>query len=308
MWPFDDGVVALFVVTLAIHAAFASYVVVGTGFALVRATTPLAARVRSWLPFMLGCAITAGVAPLLFTQLLYQRRFYTANLLLGPRWLAVVPALVVGFYALYLAKASVRWRTIALGIALACFGFVAWSWSELHELMAADATWAAFYAAGERVFTGGGIAPRLVVIVGAMATQFAAIAAWSSDAAEQRVLGKIAVGGRVVAIAGALWLWQVGFDVSGDARVWFGVLVAAALIDTAAWLVIARKRRQGALAVATAAGSAALIAAVVVREAPRLATIEAGHEASGGWMFGVTFAIGAVLIAWVVRTVRAPAS
>ncbi len=308
MWPFDDGVVALFVVTLAIHAAFASYVVVGTGFALVRGATPLAARVRSWLPFMLGCAITAGVAPLLFTQLLYQRRFYTANLLLGPRWLAVVPALVVGFYALYLAKASVRWRAIALGTALACFGFVAWSWSELHELMAADATWTAFYAAGERVFTGGAIAPRLVVIVGAMATQFAVIAAWSADAAQQRVLGVLAVAGRIVAIAGALWLWQIGFAVSGDARVWFGLLVAAAVVDTVAWLVIVRKPSQLKLAVATAGGGAALLAAVVVREAPRLAMIEAGHEASGGWMFGVTFAIGAVLIAWVVRTVRAPAN
>ncbi len=308
MWPFDDGVVALFVVTLAIHAAFASYVVVGTGFALVRGATPLAGRVRSWLPFMLGCAITAGVAPLLFTQVLYQRRFYTANLLLGPRWLAVVPALVVGFYALYLAKASLRWRTIALGAALACFGFVAWSWSELHELMAADATWTAFYAAGERVFTGGAIAPRLVVIVGAMATQFAAIAAWSSDGLDQRVLAKLAVAGRIVAIAGALWLWRVGFVVTGDGRVWFGVLAAAAIIDTGAWLVIAREPSQRALVVATAGGGAALFAAVVVREAPRLAMIEAGHEASGGWMFGVTVAIGLVLIAWVVRTVRAPAS
>jgi hypothetical protein len=63
---------------------------------------------KNLLPFMLGLGITAGVAPLLFLQLLYQHRFYSANLILGPRWGAVVPALITGFYALYLVKATTR--------------------------------------------------------------------------------------------------------------------------------------------------------------------------------------------------------
>jgi len=38
--------------------------------------------VRDWLPAILGLAITTGIAPLLFLQVLYKRHFYTANLLL----------------------------------------------------------------------------------------------------------------------------------------------------------------------------------------------------------------------------------
>src|SRR5262245_4673257 len=72
MWPFDrgGGVLALYVATLALHAVFIGYVVAGTAYAVVqalrRADDPLAATVRDRLPFMLGCGITAGVAPLLF--------------------------------------------------------------------------------------------------------------------------------------------------------------------------------------------------------------------------------------------------
>jgi hypothetical protein len=105
LWPFDASIVSLWLVlylaSFALHAVFVSYVVAGTGYALVaavrRSADPIAARVRDWLPFMLGAGITAGVGPLLFLQLLHQRRFYTANLLMGPRWGAVVPALILGF-------------------------------------------------------------------------------------------------------------------------------------------------------------------------------------------------------------------
>ena len=122
MWPFDGGGaptawLALYLGTLALHAVFVSYVFAGAGYALIAAVRKpddaLAARVRDWLPFMLGAGITAGVAPLLFVQLLYQRRFYTANLLMGPRWGAVVPALIIGFYCCCISRrrrTKRRWR------------------------------------------------------------------------------------------------------------------------------------------------------------------------------------------------------
>ncbi|MBA3539010.1 MAG: hypothetical protein H0T79_05230, partial [Deltaproteobacteria bacterium] len=154
IWPFTGGLesiwLALYLLTWALHAVFVSYVAVGTGYALVRRATPLAAQVRDRLPFMLGCGITAGVAPLLFIQLLYQRRFYTGNLLLGPRFMAVVPALILGFYALYVAKSSEKWRKLALGLGLGAFLFVAWSWTELHQIMMNDAAWKELYATGTR--------------------------------------------------------------------------------------------------------------------------------------------------------------
>jgi hypothetical protein len=100
---------ALAILTFALHALAIGFVVAGTAVVALaaargRADAPIAAATRDWLPFALGLGITAGVAPLLFVQLLYQPRFYTANLLLFVRWLAIVPALIVGFYALYLAR------------------------------------------------------------------------------------------------------------------------------------------------------------------------------------------------------------
>ena len=304
MWPFDrDPVLVLYVLTLALHAVFVGYVVAGTAYALVRRDA-VADTIRDRLPFMLGCGITAGVAPLLFVQLLHQRRFYTANLLLGPRWMAIVPALIAGFYALYLAKKSDRWRRVALCGALACFVFVGWSWSELHELMAADAAWREFYAAGHRVFLAGAIAPRVVVAFAAMTTLFAMVAAWSADGPGRTRLALIAVVARIVAIGGALWLWRAGFAVDGPARAWLGVLGAAVVVELAAWIVAIRRPTDGALGVATAAGTGALLAAVVVREAPRIVLVEPSPGGSGGLAFALCAVLGAAAIAWIVRVTR----
>jgi hypothetical protein len=291
----------LYLATLALHAAFVSYVVVGSAYVLARRDA-LAEQVRDRLPFMLGAAITAGVAPLLFVQLLHQRRFYTANLLLGPRWMAVVPALIVGFYALYAAKKLARrWP---LAIALPCFLFVAYSWSELHELMQADPGWAAFYAAGDRVFVAATIAPRLAVLLPAMASGFATIAAWSAAAEDRRRLAVLAVLGRVVSAGGAVWLHAVGFAVSGSALAWLGALAAAVVVEIAAWAWVRARPRGPGLTLATGAGSGALLAAVVVREAPRLAVLEPERPLGEGWLaFALALVLGGVAIGWVVKTV-----
>ncbi len=312
MWPFDSGglLLALYVATLALHAVFIGYVVAGTAFALVRSDSPVAATVRDRLPFMLGCGITAGVAPLLFLQLLHQRRFYTANLLMGPRWMAVVPALILGFYALYAVKTPrfERYRRALLGFALACFTFVAYSWSELHELMQADSSWQAFYAAGDRVFITGSILPRLVLFGGAMATTFAMVAAWSADIAGRKQLALLAVLGRVVSLGGAIWLWRAGFDPQGPARAWAFVLIAAVVVDIGAWALMLRAPSDRLLGLATAAGASAIVAASILREAPRVALIEPTHElaanAGGIGVFAVALVVGIAAIAWVVRTVR----
>lgn len=312
MWPFDAGglLLVLYIATLALHAVFVGYVFAGTAFVLLRKDDPIAATVTDRLAFMLGCGITAGVAPLLFLQLLHQKRFYTANLLLGPRWMAVVPALVVGFYALYLIKAPklARFSRAALATALVCFTFVAYSWSELHELMLADPAWQAFYAAGDRVYVTGTTLPRLVVFGGAMTTIFATVAAWSTDADGRSRLAVLALLARLVSIGGAIWLWRTGFDPHGPARAWAFVLIAAVVVECAAWALLVRAASDRALAVATAAGAGAIVAAAIVREAPRVALIEPGHplaaNAGGFAVFAVALVIGIAAVAWVVRTVR----
>ncbi|MCW5809138.1 MAG: hypothetical protein KIT31_42685, partial [Deltaproteobacteria bacterium] len=242
MWPFTGpGAVwlVLYVLTFALHAVFVSYVVGGTVYALVQAVRKpddaIAERVRDRLPFMLGCGITAGVAPLLFLQLLHQRRFYTANLVAGPRWGAVVPALIVGFYALYLAKASVRLRKVALGVGAGCFVFVAWSWTEIHLLMEDDAAWRAMYAAGRRVYGEASVAPRLLVWLGAMATLFATVSLWWASGAERRRLVVIGVAGRAVAAIACAWLIARGASTEQGAHGWLYLALAALAVEAVGW-------------------------------------------------------------------------
>ncbi len=299
--------VVAYLATLALHAGLVGYVLAGTAYALVqavrRADDPLAEQVRGRLPFMLGCGITAGVAPLLFLQLLYQRRFYTANLLMGPRWIAIVPALIAGFYGLYLAKSTsrARWRTAALAVGVACFAFVAYAWSEQHALMMDDAAWQAMYAAGDRVYVAAEVPLRFALFAGAMATLFAMIAAWSTRL--RRRLAAIALAGRAVSIAAALAL---GWTSPG----WAYALAGAVAVDVVGWLAVVRRPDDTrGLWIATIGGVAALAAAVIVRELPRLASIEPEGPLSsgggGGALFVVAAVVGVAAIAWIVRTVRA---
>jgi hypothetical protein len=333
MWPFDASTaapieslwLALYLLSFALHAVFVGYVAAGTVYALVAAlrgsADPIAARARDWLPFLLGAGITAGVGPLLFLQLLYQRRFYTANLLMGPRWGAVVPALIVGFYALYLAKASEHRRRIALGIAAVCFGFVAWSWTELHQVMLDDTGWRAMYAAGERFHLEAAIVPRLVTWAGAMLALFASVAVWQvpttgtaaagATRVERRRLAGLGLVGLVVGSLGC----AAAVLRSGDldpAHGWTYVLIAAAIAAAIGWVLTLRRPDGPGLTVATIATTVALLAGAVVREAPRLAVLERGRATavdSGGLpVFVVTLAVGVAAILWIIRTVRRAAA
>lgn len=290
MWPFHASIesvwLALYLLTFALHAVFVGFVLCGSAYALVRRDS-LAEKIRDWLPFMLGAGITAGVAPLLFLQLLYQRRFYTANLLMGPRWGAVVPALILGFYALYVAKASVKWRRLALAVGVLCFLFVAWSWTEVHRLMLDEPAWRAMYAAGERFYAGGWL--RLAMWLGCMTALFALVAAYLQPS---RRLAVVAIAGIALALACAL-------PAFADAHGWSYIALAGAAVAIAGWAL-------DRLSLATAGTAAALVAGAVVREAPRLAYLEpsSGTDVGGLPVFVITLAFGIAIVAWVVRTVR----
>lgn len=317
MWPFDradatTGWLALYVATFALHAVFASYVVGGTLLAVVarlrNRDDDLADTVRDRLPFMLGLAITAGVAPLLFVQLLYQHHFYTANLIAGPRFGAVIPALIVGFYALYVGKASTRHRTLALIVAALCFLFIAWSWTELHLLSRDEAAWAELYAAGQRFYGSTPVAIRLVMWLGWMATVFAAVALWSASAADRRRLAAIALAGRAVAGGAAMWFTARGVALEHGARGWLYLMVAALAVELAGWIATLRQPVGRGPLLAAGGAAVALVAGVVLREAPRLVMLEppraSAAAAGGAWVFTVTLTFGVAVIAWVVRTVR----
>ncbi len=185
----------LFVLTFVLHQAFMHYVLAGCLYvtwtavwpgrgSVPRSEQPLAATLRDWMPFLLSAAITAGVAPLLFIQIVYQKEFYTANLLLWWRWMLVVPVLIVAFYSLYLMKSSFLWRCPYLirvavtVITSASFLFVGFSWSVNHLLANRAGDWANVYATGSLPFTVGALVARMLIWIGGSFATMAAIVGW----------------------------------------------------------------------------------------------------------------------------------
>ena len=53
------------------------------------------------LPVAIAAAVTLGVAPLLFVQVLYGRLFLPSSVLMAWWWLAVVPLIILAYYGAY---------------------------------------------------------------------------------------------------------------------------------------------------------------------------------------------------------------
>jgi hypothetical protein len=185
----------LFVLTLLVHVIFMNYVLAGSAYLAwvslfsggmkQRQKAPTALVLRDWMPFAIGGAITAGVAPLLFVQILYKQPFYTANLLLSHRWMMILPVLIVAFYLTYLLKTRLvgGWPAAArilVGVgAFVCLAFIAYSWTENHVLiLQGQEAWADFYARGAIVHFQPSMIPRLAVLFFGAFPTMAVLVGW----------------------------------------------------------------------------------------------------------------------------------
>lgn len=87
----------------------------------------LARRLWAILPAVMGVAITFGIVPLLFLQVLYGQAFFTTSVLAAWPWLSVIPALLLAYYGLYAnalwGDRLGRWR---LAIGLVSYLLVGW--------------------------------------------------------------------------------------------------------------------------------------------------------------------------------------
>jgi len=203
-FPFPTAFyLALFVLTLVVHVIFMNYVLAGSAYLAwvsifsggmkQRQKAPTALVLRDWMPIAIGGAITAGVAPLLFVQILYKLPFYTANLLLSHRWMMILPVLIVAFYLTYLLKSRLigRWTIgvrvlVGLG-AFVCLAFIAYSWTENHVLiLQGREAWADFYARGATVHFEPSMIPRLAVLFFGAFPTMALLAGWQLWGANRR--------------------------------------------------------------------------------------------------------------------------
>lgn len=334
----------LYLGTLVLHVAFMAYVLAGSAYLATIAVwqredrdDPFAGMLRSWLPFMLGVAITAGVAPLLFVQILYRTQFYTANLLLFHRWMAVLPMLLVGFYLLYLSKtrwAEQRPRWVAAAIAVptaACFGFVAWSWTENHLLsLQGQDVWTEQYLSDSLVFSSAEVAPRLAMWCCGTLPLLSLWLSWQlwwplRGGAQREVpgTGRAAVIGLsgllgAVACGGLYWLAMPAAHrdvLTSAAVVPYGVIVACSVAgQIVVWWQQSRKRElcPKRLTLLSCLVLLMLLGVAALRESLRVASLDMPalaerHQratAVGGFGVFVTFLVLNLLgIVWCLRTV-----
>ncbi len=331
----------LYVVTLALHVVFMSYSLGGACYLALAAlrkggtVSPCERTARGvlvdWLPFSLGLTITAGVGPLLFVQILYEKAFYTANLLLFYRWMMIVPVLIVGFYLLYLIKSDYAqarpwlWRGACIG-AFLCFAFVAWSWTENHLLSTDPRAWPEMYEQRRIVYASPLLMPRLGMWFFGTWPVMAAAVAWQLRAAESRGqsvpdrefvrLGRVALIGLVFGGACALgYAMRAGGQVTAvlnKSSLWLHVSML--VLGVAAMLVVwirclTGKGRRPAIRPLIAGTLASILASGAIRESLRveqvdMAALMSHHsralQAGGHVVFGIAFLVNALVIAYAL--------
>ena len=331
----------LCVVTLVIHFIFMSYVLAGSVwvmfglFAPRGAMSEITAVLKDWMPVMLSGAITAGVAPLLFIQILYRQQFYTANLLQFHRWMAILPILIVLFYLAYLIKAHGDRQTWIQRIAaVACVGcvlFIAWSWSGNHLLSLQEpATWVAHYA--NEVAPGPGVAVslRLSLWIALTFPVLSCLLTWqlrnrrAVDADHPPGVARtsaIAICGTVAAVVLAVFLVSRMPDniradlIAGPVRVWVTAAALGTIVHFAGW--VARFRSRGDTLATRAAVTLGIVlqlmGVMMCREQVRVSNLgeridfisHAEAAESGGFgLFLMFCAVNGFLAVWCIRLVR----
>ena len=175
----------LLVFTFFLHLIFMNLTLGGTLMAFVanlrggnRPTDPnsvLAKRLMGVNTYAISLAITTGVAPLLFVQVLYQQYFYSGTILLGWIWFAMLVLLMIGYYAAYLHK---KFRGPWLGISALTFFGIAMTHVAVHLIHVQPAKWAEFDTSALSVLGDPTYWPRLLHFVLAAITFAALVAAW----------------------------------------------------------------------------------------------------------------------------------
>ncbi|MEE4270908.1 MAG: hypothetical protein V2I67_04500 [Thermoanaerobaculales bacterium] len=175
----------LLVFTFFLHLIFMNLTLGGTLMAFVAnlkgggrandANTVFATRLMGVNTYAISLAITTGVAPLLFVQVLYQQYFYAGTILLGWIWFAMLVFLMIGYYAAYLHK---KFRGGWLGLSAVMFFAIAMVHVAVHLVHVQPAKWRAFDVSAISVLGDPTYWPRLLHFVLAAVTFAALVAAW----------------------------------------------------------------------------------------------------------------------------------
>ncbi|MHC2070687.1 hypothetical protein ACYFX5_24710 [Bremerella sp. T1] len=296
---------------------------------------PVIRVLRDWMPFGLSAAITFGVAPLLFVQILVPHNFYTANLLLGWRWMVVIPSLIAAFYLLYVLKSNwferLTWwqRALVAGLNAGLFVFIGFCWTANHLVSSQPDAWPETFATRQLPLSILQVVSRSGVWLGVAFASMASIVtaqlaylregtATDEDLPAVGWIRWMALAGLAVfgvASLGAVALSKPGFAAvsSFSGILWIGLGVVLWATQIVLWLPEAQAISRRWVIPRVLLLSGMLFCASVIRELIRVASIdymaflpvhEKAGEVEGFGLFLVTavIAIGLMLLsAWWVR-------
>ena len=221
----------LLVFTFILHLLFMNLTLGGTILAAIARLTArggeddhrsaLADRLVTINTFGISLTITTGIAPLLFVQVLFPQFFYTATILLGWIWFALLVSLMVGYYAVYAYKfgraRAARSRAGGAGWLVAAavlFLLVAMTQVAVNLIHAQPEGWADFARSPLLVLGDGAYWPRLLhFVLAALSLSAGAIAWWSVRQAGKGIAPDL--NGRMARYAWRWLLWATVAQIAG---------------------------------------------------------------------------------------------
>jgi hypothetical protein len=133
---------------LMMNAMFGGGVVVLLGSLRQRGAGAAAARdTATKVPTLIALAVNAGVAPLLFLQVLYGHLFYSSSIVMATWWLLMIPLLIIGYYAAYLVafRYEQPLRPLLAALVVAILALIAFFWTNNNTLALVPERWAVWF-------------------------------------------------------------------------------------------------------------------------------------------------------------------
>lgn len=129
----------------------------------------------SAIPIFISVAITQGIVPLLFLQVLYGPAYYTSSILIGAPWISILGLLLVAYYMTYaitykildkfetdLPSQRLFKASMVMGVVAFIFAVIAFIFSNNMTLMLTPSKWVQLYKHSPSGFNLNLIEPQLL--------------------------------------------------------------------------------------------------------------------------------------------------
>ena len=151
-WGWFQG---LLTVTWVLHIVLMNMMLGGTIIALVNSlkggernigVSRFASRI---IPFAIALAVNAGVAPLLFLQVIYGHFVYVSSILMAVYWLSIVLMLILAYYGVYIFRFKFdKWgsaKNIVLGFSTTLLLLIAFLFTNNWTLALTPEKWGQYF-------------------------------------------------------------------------------------------------------------------------------------------------------------------